>query len=340
LKILYAIQGTGNGHLARAIDVFPALCTFGTVDVLVSGIQGDIQFPFPVKYKLYGMSFIFGKNGGVDKWSTVKKMKLIRLFKDIAKLPVKEYDLIINDFEAVSAWACRWHKMPCISLSHQSAVLHPSAPKPVKYDLLGDLILKYYAPTTHQFGFHFKAFDDNIFTPIIRQQVRDLIIAQEDYYTVYLPSYDDNAIIKTLHTLKSVNWQVFSKHTKEAYTYKNIHIQPIENNAFLQSMASCTGVLCGGGFETPSEALFLGKKLLVIPMQGQYEQQCNAAFLASMGVPVIDSLHKKNMNKIAEWIDDSEVISVSYPDNVLDAVTKVVEFHWSQSSVEKTIAQP
>ena len=37
MKILYAIQGTGNGHLSRAIDVIPALKKIGQVDVLVSG---------------------------------------------------------------------------------------------------------------------------------------------------------------------------------------------------------------------------------------------------------------------------------------------------------------
>ena len=110
MKILFAIQGTGNGHLARAIDVYPALCTYGEVDVLVSGIQGDITLPFPVKYQLYGLSFIFGKSGGVDKWETVKKSKLFRLIKDIFRLPVKDYDLVINDFEPISAWACRLHK--------------------------------------------------------------------------------------------------------------------------------------------------------------------------------------------------------------------------------------
>ncbi len=61
MKILFAIQGTGNGHLSRARDVYPELCKYGEVDVLISGIQADVEVPFPVKYKKYGMSFIFGK---------------------------------------------------------------------------------------------------------------------------------------------------------------------------------------------------------------------------------------------------------------------------------------
>ena len=66
MKILYAVQGTGNGHLSRAMDVVPCLRNFGEVDVLVSGIQADLVLPFEVKYRLHSLSFIFRKSGRVD----------------------------------------------------------------------------------------------------------------------------------------------------------------------------------------------------------------------------------------------------------------------------------
>src|ERR1043165_3349999 len=131
MKILFAIQGTGNGHLSRARDIYPELAKYGDVDVLISGIQADVDVPFPVKFKLYGMSFIFGKRGGVDIVETARRLKLIKLLQDIRQLPVEDYDLVINDFEPVSAWACRSKKVPCISVSHQCAVLHRNAPPPI-----------------------------------------------------------------------------------------------------------------------------------------------------------------------------------------------------------------
>jgi uncharacterized protein (TIGR00661 family) len=79
-------------------------------------------------------------------------------------------------------------------------------------------------------------------------------------------------------------------------------------------MSKATGVFCGAGFETPAEAMFLKKKLMVIPMKGQYEQQCNAAALEDMGVPVIKSLKKKHLQKIKDWVLSGEVIPVNYPD--------------------------
>jgi len=123
MNILYAIQGTGNGHLSRAMDIIPCLQQHGNVDILVSGTQGDLSLPFPLKYKLRGLSFIFGKAGGVDLWKTCVKSNIRKLVKEINNLPVEKYDLVINDFEPVSAWACYLKNIPCIGLSHQATVL-------------------------------------------------------------------------------------------------------------------------------------------------------------------------------------------------------------------------
>lgn len=323
-KILYAIQGTGNGHLTRARDVYPELQKYGEVDILISGIQGDVQVPFPVKYQFYGLSFIFGKKGGVSIWQTIRRMKLIRLIKDIRQLPVRDYDLVINDFEPISAWACKFKKVNCVSLSHQCAVLNEKASQPKKRDFLGWAVLKYYAPVNGAYGFHFRKFAANIFTPVIRREIRNLRPTDEGHYTVYLPSYDDATLIKNLSVFKNVEWEVFSKHNKEPFKEKNVSIRPIENDAFIKSMASSTGVLCGAGFEGPAEAMYLGKKLMVIPMQVQYEQQCNAATLASMSVPVLKMLDKKYYNTIKWWLLAGEPVKVDYPDITADIVKRVV----------------
>lgn len=59
MKVLYAIQGTGNGHLSKARDIVPALQKRNIeLDILVSGTQADISIPYPIKYQLNGWSFI------------------------------------------------------------------------------------------------------------------------------------------------------------------------------------------------------------------------------------------------------------------------------------------
>ena len=326
MRVLYAIQGTGNGHLSRACDVIPALQKNKvSLDILVSGTQADIQIPHPIKYHLKGWSFIFGKKGGVDMWRTYLRTNASRLQKEIKSVPVTDYDLIINDFEPISAWACRLRHRPCVSFSHQAAVLSPNAPRPDTTDPLGRLVLKKYAPTTQQYGLHFKKYEDTIFTPIIRQEIRETAITQGDHYTVYLPSYSDAKILDVWSNIKKVKWQVFSKHNRSRYVLENIEVSPINNHAFIHSMASSRGVLCGAGFETPAEALYMEKKLMAIPMKGQYEQQCNAAALREMGVPIIKSLKPKHLDKIRSWVDTHSIVEVHYPDMTRKIVARILE---------------
>lgn len=327
MKILYAIQGTGNGHLSRARDIIPVLKENHEVDLLISGTQADVELPYEVKYRFKGLGFIFGSNGGIDLVATYKKNHIKPLLSEINGLPVQDYDLVINDFEPVSAWASRLKNVKCISVSHQAAVLNKKAPQPKEIDILGKAILKNYAPSDAKYGFHFAAYNDNIFTPVIRSQIRKQIVKNLNHYTVYLPAYDDKRVLKVLKLIPGIQWQVFSKHSKKMMGEKNVTIQPIDNEAFIASMASCEGVLCGAGFETPAEALFMKKKLMVIPMKGQYEQQCNAAALKNMGVPVLKSLKPENSSKIEAWIEKGTVIEVDYPDVTKEIINHIIALH-------------
>ncbi|RLK00202.1 glycosyltransferase family protein [Tenacibaculum discolor] len=322
MKILYAFQGTGNGHASRALEIIPHLQRRGEVDVLVSGSQYEIELPFNIKYKLHGLGFVFGKKGGIDLISTLKDLNLKKVYKEIKMLPIKEYDLVINDFEPISAWACLFRNVPIISLSNQNALLNEKNSAFKKFRL-ERLIIKYYAPAKNKFGFHFKTHSSSTFLPIIRKEIRYRNITNKGHYTVYLPSYSDEKIVKVLSKVKDIKWQVFSKKTKEHQFFHNITILPINDDAFIRSMASAKGVICGAGFATPTEALYLRKKLLVIPMKNQYEQQCNAVTLKEMGVTVVKKLSKKQLPKIEKWINTNKIVEVHYPDvteDMLDAI--------------------
>jgi uncharacterized protein (TIGR00661 family) len=334
MKILYAIQGTGNGHVTRAREIVPLLKKDHDLDIMISGIQADVELPFEVQYRFHGLSFIFGKKGNVDIAETYRKSRLRRLMKDIKSLPVDKYDLVISDFEPVSSWACYFSGKPCISVSHQAAVLNKNAPKSRNFDPIGKAILRSYAPSTSQYGFHFKSYDENIFTPVIRNEVRLKKSLNLGHYTVYLPAYDDARIIKVLSMIEHVEWQVFSKHNKQSLKKGNVWIRPINNDEFIDSMSKSTGVFCGAGFETPAEAMFLKKKLMVIPMKGQYEQQCNAAALEEMGVPVIKSLKKKHLKKIVDWVSNGAAIPVNYPD-MTDTILKDIIAIESKARLDK-----
>ncbi len=77
MKILYAIQGTGNGQLSRARDIIPIVAKQEVeLDILISGTRQMLISGFAVTYKFKGLSFIFGKKGGIDVLETYKKASL------------------------------------------------------------------------------------------------------------------------------------------------------------------------------------------------------------------------------------------------------------------------
>lgn len=267
MKILYAIQATGNGHISRAREIIPLLKKKCDVDILISGTEAEVTLNHPVKYKVKGLCYVFGKKGGIDMYATFKKMQSKRFLREIKSLPVEDYDLVINDFEPVSAWACKAKNVPCVAMSHQYAVMHKSAPIPDKFDPLAWLVLRYYAPCRSGVGFHFKKYDQRIFTPVIRKEIRNAEVTNNGHYTVYLPAYHEEKLIKILSVYKNVQWHIFSKHTKKSFIEKNCWVRPVNNSDFAESFVSCEGIISGGGFETPAEALYMGKKLLVIPMK-------------------------------------------------------------------------
>jgi uncharacterized protein (TIGR00661 family) len=331
MKILYAIQGTGNGHLARATEIVPILKSMADTDVLVSGTQADLDVPFQIDYRFSGMSFIVGQKGGVDLLKTIQKMPVMQFFRDIRSLQVDRYDLVISDFEPVSAWACWLHNKECIGLSHQNAVLHPSAPQPDFSDWFGKQILRHYAPSTHQYGFNFKAAAPDIFPPVIRSSIRKAKSTFKPHFTVYLPAYSDQQIQDVLLKVPDTSWEVFSKHSKSDYRIGSIHFRPVSLEGFTESFLNCTGLLCTAGFEGPAEAIFMGKKLCVIPMKKQYEQYCNAAYLKSMGIKVLDHF-TNSAPELSDWVQNSEALQIRFPDLTHEILESILRKHYSYSS--------
>jgi uncharacterized protein (TIGR00661 family) len=318
-KILYALQGTGNGHVARALEIIPILEKYGEVDILLSGDQSQVQLPFEVKYKMKGLTFLYSKDGAVSFKKTLFKNNLFKLLKDIWRLPVLSYDYVINDFEFSSAWACRLRGKACYGLGHQAAFLSKNVPRPAKKSWLGEFILKYYAPCTKAIGFHFFQYAPNIYPAVIRKELRATKPLNYGHYTVYLPAYSKKNIADYLAKLPDQEWHIFHKEIKNAYRKKNLHFYPISSNGFTQSLCSCAGLLTSAGFESPAEALFLNKKLFVVPIVRQYEQSCNAAALRKLGVPTAVKLNAKTLSALKQWTQEKAAQQSHFPD-VTDAI--------------------
>lgn len=311
MNILYGIQGTGHGHISRARAILPVLKQYAEVDTLVSGYNHRLPFGEKVTYRKRGISLRYSGAGKISIRKTLGSLHCQTFLRDVCSLDLAHYDLVISDFEPVTAWAARRSNIPCLGLSHQAALLSPNSPRPAQRSWLGELVLRRFAPCSKAMGFHFRRYDHFIEPPIIRNDIRDLNPVNGNRITVYLPAVDHELLMEYLKPLNQVRWQVFSPTCRQSYREGTVIVNPLDNNLFLTSMERSLGVLTGAGFETCAEALYLGKKLFVIPIRHQYEQKCNSAALQQMGATVARSVNEKLTARLHTWIYDGAYLSLS-----------------------------
>ena len=98
---------------------------------------------------------------------------------------------------------------------------------------------------------------------------------------------------------------------------ENVQFLPLSFEGFQYHLHRCCGVIANGGFELPSEALTLGKKLLLKPLSGQFEQLSNVATLEDLGLATCMDMLDASILRC--WLDEAQAESVNYP-NVAEAI--------------------
>lgn len=324
MNILYSVQATGNGHISRAMELLPFLKQYGEVDIFLSGANSSLDFSFPIRYRSKGLSLFYTCKGKLNYKKTFLSFAPLRIRKEVKDLPVEKYDLVLNDFECITSLACAYKKMPSINFGHQASFNSPLTPRPAEKNKMGEWILKNYARASFNIGLHFKEYDKFIFPPVIKKEIMEAEPIDKGFISVYLPSYCEKIMEKFFHPLSYHRFHIFSFETKQPRQSRNITFLPVDKKLFNEALINCSGIITGGGFETPAEALKLGKKLMVIPIKGQYEQRCNAAALEQMGVKKLDSLDDDFPGHFEKWTR-SETIKAEYNHSTEDIVADVMK---------------
>lgn len=317
MNILYGVQCTGNGHLTRSLKVICRLKQMGhNVDILLSGKEYKKNIKYDVKYRFKGFALYNNPKGGIDYLKTIMSFDILR-FLDNIHLDVNKYDKVISDFEPITAWACKLHDKKCYGLSNQYSLLSKKVPRKGR-DYVGEFILKWMAPASDKLGIHFQSYDDNIYKPIINDDIMDRNYEEQEHYTVYLPSFSLSKIVTQLNNYKNTKFHIFHGDVNGTYRYNNCLIFPINRKIFLESFTTCSGVITNSGFQTTSEALYMGKKLMTIPLRGQYEQECNMVALKEMGI------FTGRLKNVGEFINSPKVTVDKWIDPIDDILSKIL----------------
>ncbi|EGU41251.1 MJ1255/VC2487 family glycosyltransferase [Vibrio scophthalmi] len=328
MKILYGVQGTGNGHIARSRAMCHALKAHQVeVDFLFSGREVDKYFSmecFGDYQTRRGLTFICEK-GQVNYRKTLFKNSLTEFARDVAELDLSGYDLVLNDFEPVTAWAAKKQNVPLISISHQNAFRYSVPLKGA--DWLDKQVIRYFAPSSHYLGLHWHHFNQPILPPIVHMTKEK--VDNQDYVLVYLPFESLDDITDLLLRFTSQTFVCFHPQIISVSQIDNIQFFPLSLSEFHYYLQRCAGIIANGGFELPSEALALGKKLLLKPLAGQFEQLSNVATLESLGLA--SSMEMLDAAIVRNWLDEEAGERVVYPDVASAIVKWLLEGNWDDT---------
>jgi len=327
LKIFYAVQATGNGHISRAMELLPHLEKHGSVDLFLSGANSSLSLDAPVKYRSAGLSLYYNCAGGLNYWKMMKGYQPFRLRTEIDELPVERYDLVLNDFDYITAAACAKKRISSIQFGHQASFKSVHTPRPAERSSVGEWLLKNYARANRYLGFHFEKYDEFIFQPVVKKEILEAQPKDKNYVTVYLPSYCEPQLQRIFHSLKDFHFQIFSKECRDPRRSENIQFLPVDKTLFNHSLINCSGTITGGGFETPAEAIHLGKKMICVPIRGQYEQLCNAAALEKLGILCLRNIDNDFSSIFHDWMKEKNTVRIDYSKTVSEVMTQLLVLH-------------
>jgi uncharacterized protein (TIGR00661 family) len=302
MKILFGVQGTGNGHISRSRELVRKLKKDGhDVEVIISGRREEelkeieIFRPFKV---MKGLTLVTYR-GKMNYIETMFRLDLLRLMTDVLSLDTSGVDLIITDFEPITSMAARIKNIPSVGFGHQYA-FHYDIPF-AKGNIFERYTLLNFAPAHYNAGLHWNHFNQPIFPPVIPETLYKETIppVQERKILVYLPFEEVDDVEAFIRPFDGFEFYVYGK-VEQDRNVDHLHFRGYSRGGFLRDLMECNGVVCNAGFELPGEALHLGKKLLLRPLNGQIEQASNAMAMEELGYGM--AMHSLEGEILKSWL--------------------------------------
>lgn len=324
MKILYGVQGTGNGHTTRARMMARHFKAAGIeVDYVFSGRATDQYFGmgcFGDYRALRGLTFAT-ENGAVNYWRTVYQAHPLEFLRDVFALDAGDYDAVLTDFEPISAWAGMRAGVPVIGMGHQYAFAYPDVPR------AGDnwqsrLVMRTFAPASIKLGLHWDSFGGPVLPPIIDTSLRH---QPADHVLVYLPFEDADAVTAMLNEIGDHKFVQYGGVDHDIIG--NVTRKPASVAGFHHDLTTANRVICNCGFELVSECLHLGVPVLTRPLAGQSEQLANAAALRALGFATI--LQDIDSGEIDVWLRSApSAPELQFPDVAAAIVGWISRRRW------------
>ncbi|MBN2797862.1 MAG: teichoic acid biosynthesis protein [Deltaproteobacteria bacterium] len=304
MRILYGVVGEGMGHATRSRVVIDHLLRQGhRVQVVVSGpAHGFLRDSLAGRLglsleEIAGLRLVHD-GAGIDKsrsfWSNLASApkglaRNLGAWDEVARS--FRADAVISDFES---WAYTWaitHGVPVLSLDNMQVIdrcAHP--PEVAPSDPVDRLVAKWAVKAKLPGADHYLV--SSFFFPPVRKRfttllppiLRPEVLAARPEPGEHLLVYQHpGALRATLPALKALEVEVRAYGLGEDLVDGNVRHRPFSGEGFVEDLRTARAVVAGGGYSLMGEAVHLRVPMLAVPLDGQYEQELNARWLAHLG---------------------------------------------------------
>ena len=303
MRILYGVNGEGMGHATRSQVVVESLLERHEVRVVASGAaHAYLSGVLPDVEEIMGAKFVM-EDGEIRRWATVRRNvadaaggapQSIRRWIEMTR--AWRPDVVVTDFEPLAAIYARVSRAPLIAVDNINmldrckhddeildghredyaiarAVTRSMVPNAVRY-----IVTTFFRPPLAKN-------QTMLVPPILRSAIVAAAPEEGDHLLVY-SSGEENAMAAL--RASGIPCRVYGMRggPAEGTTDANLEFKPHSNEEFVEDLRTARGVVAGGGFSLMSEAVYLGKPMLAMPLFGQFEQALNSRYLEREGYGV------------------------------------------------------
>ena len=306
MKVLFIVQGEGRGHMTQSNALQNMLMRAGhEVCEVLMGRSPQRKVPDFYYQKIKcPVTLIDSPNFVTDKKmkavkmvpSVTRNLLKFRLFRASLKvirqtIAKHQPDLIVNFYDPLMGLYYLFNRprIPMVCIAHQYLFNHKQFKFPEGHSMdVGSL--KFYTDltavgATKKLALSFYPFEDElksgtfIIPPVLRPEVFEQKTTLGDYLLVYLVNagyMEDIIAWHNEHPETIIHCFIDKALQQNAPVKANLHFHTIDDKHFLEKMSGARGLITTAGFESVCEAMYLGKPVFMVPVEGHFEQFCNS----------------------------------------------------------------
>lgn len=345
MRVLYGVNGEGMGHATRSQVVIESLLDRHDVHVVASGAAFKyLSGVLPRVSEIMGAKFVM-EDGEIRRWATVRRnvhdvgtgaphslnnwLGMMRDWKP---------EVVVTDFEPLAAIYARVTRTPLVAVDNINmldrckhdagiydghredfsiarAVTRSMVPNAANY-----LVTTFFYPPIAK-G------QTKLVPSILRKAIVESEPGDGDHLLVY--SSGEESALAALRA-SGMPCRVYGMRggPAEGTVDGNLEFKPRSNEGFVEDLRTARAVIAGGGFSLMSEAVYLGKPMLAMPLLGQFEQLMNSRYLEREGFGISTmELTPEILDRFLEGLDGFEERLGGYEQDGNELTLEAVEDH-------------